>query len=159
MNEQTFPQQRLPASAGRHTVRTQFAAMCFRRKDGETEVLLVTSRNTKRWVLPKGWPMPQKSPSEAARVEAWEEAGVKGRISPACLGIYSYVKTSDDRCDADTPCIVAVFPLNVTELADDFPEKGQRERKWLPLKKAAQKVVEPELSQMIATFKPELYFG
>lgn len=159
MNEQSFFQQRLPATASRRTVRTQFAALCFRKREDETEILLVTSRNTGRWVLPKGWPMPNTSPAEAARIEAWEEAGVKGRISPACLGIYSYVKTSDDRCDEDTPCIVAVFPLEVHELAENFPEKGERLRKWISLKKAAQKVIEPELSQIIAGFRAELYFG
>jgi len=152
-------QSAIPISVSRQRdVRTQFAALCFRRKAGETEVLLVTSRTTRRWIVPKGWPMPGVTPMETARREAWEEAGVKGRMSPACLGIYSYTKLLETR-DDDLPCVVAVFPLKVMAVATDFPERRERRRKWFSLKKAAAKVTEPELAQLIESFAPDRYFG
>lgn len=140
----------------KRSVRTQFAALCWRMKGKECEVLLVTSRTTRRWIIPKGWPMPGMTPVEAARREAWEESGVKGRMSSACIGIYSYTKLLEDR-DDDLPCVVAVFPLKVDKIASDFPERKERRRKWMSLKKAAARVDEPELAQMILNFRPELY--
>lgn len=139
-------------------VRTQFAAMCFRIKGDAPQVLLVTSRTTRRWIVPKGWPMAGMTPVDAARREAWEEAGVKGRMSTACLGIYSYTKLLEDAGD-DLPCVVAVFALWVDKVADDFPERAERRRKWFSLKAASQKVDEPELAQIILNFRPSLYFG
>lgn len=152
-------QSTIPKSATqKRGVRTQFAALCFRRKGSETEVLLITSRTTRRWIVPKGWPMAGLTPVEAAEREAWEEAGVKGRIAPACLGIYSYTKLLEDDED-DLPCVVALFPLRVDTLATRFPERRERQRKWFSLKKAAARVDEPELAQIILNFRPELYFG
>ncbi|MEL7345614.1 MAG: NUDIX hydrolase, partial [Pseudomonadota bacterium] len=73
-------------------MRTQFGALCWRIKNGETRILLVTSRRTKRWILPKGWPLHGATPAKAATREAWEEAGARGKARPICLGIYSYLK-------------------------------------------------------------------
>ena len=133
-------------------IRTQFGALCFRKKAGEIEVLLITSRETQRWVVPKGWPMPGMSPVETAETEAWEEAGVRGRMGQRSLGLYTYTKVLDRQ--VGLPCIVALFPLQVRDLAKTFPERRQRRRKWFPLKKAATKVDEPELAALIAAFDP-----
>ena len=152
-------QSEIPGSGDRkRDVRTQFASLCFRRRGGEVEVLLVTSRTTRRWIVPKGWPVAGHTPVAAAEREAWEEAGVKGRISSACLGIYSYTKIMEEEGD-DLPCVVAVFPLKVTSAADDFPERSERRRKWYSLKKAAARVDEPELAQLILGFRPEDHFA
>lgn len=131
-------------------VRTQFAALCFRVRRERSEVLLVTSRDTGRWVLPKGWPINGLTPAESAAREAWEEAGVRGRTLPQCLGFYSYGKRMPD--NSLLPCAVAVFALEVSEICDTFPEEGERKRKWFPPRKAATRVDEPELARILEEF-------
>lgn len=139
------------SGAGKREVRTQFGAICYRIHDGKVEVLLVTSRGTGRWIIPKGWPMDGETPAAAAATEAWEEAGAEGRVSNQVLGFYSYSKTLEsDRL----PCVVAVFPIKVKRLLNDFPEKGQRKRKWVSQKRAAAMVDEPELRRIIKDFDP-----
>jgi 8-oxo-dGTP pyrophosphatase MutT (NUDIX family) len=101
-------------------VRTQFAALCYRIREDETQVLLVTSRASKRWILPKGWPMEGETPAMAALTEAYEEGGVVGRASNVCLGLYSYTKVMDD--GTDLPCAVSVFPVRVKRLKKAYPE-------------------------------------
>ena len=128
----------------------QCAALCFRVRRGKTQVLLVTSRDTGRWLLPKGWPIAGLNPTETAAREAWEEAGVKGAVLDECLGHYSYLKTFADR--AGQPCIVSVYPLRVELTADRFRESQQRRRKWFAVTKAATLVQEPELQRLIADF-------
>ncbi len=132
--------------------RTQVAALCWRLHGRKTEVLLVTSRETGRWVVPKGWPMRDASATEAAATEAWEEAGATGLISDVCQGFFAYHKVLGP--DREVPCIVAVYPMKVTGLADSYPEKKQRKRRWFPLAKAADKVAEPELKTLIRGFVP-----
>ncbi len=130
----------------------QYAALCYRLSGKDTnEVLLITSRDTGRWVIPKGWPMKGKSGAECALREAFEEAGVEGRLSPDPIGVYPYDKVLPDRV---TPCIVTVYPVEVSHLSKDFPEKGQRERRWFKAKKAAAKVDEPELRSLLNSFDP-----
>ncbi|MFT4149867.1 MAG: NUDIX hydrolase [Paracoccaceae bacterium] len=126
--------------------RSQFAALCWRMHRGHAQVLLITSRDTGRWILPKGWPMSHLCPAEAAAQEAWEEAGVEGAVSPDSVGFYSYDKAMKSGA---LPCMVAVFPLRVARLADRFPEAGQRRRKWFDAAKAARKVAEPELRVLL----------
>ena len=133
-------------------VRTQFAALCYRVVKDQVQVLLVTSRGRQRWILPKGWPMDGKTPGECAAIEAWEEAGVVGKPSDRCLGIFSYAKIIDE--DTNLPCIGMVFPVKVKSLKNDFPEAKQRRRKWVSLKKAAKLLSEPELIQIVKTFEP-----
>lgn len=146
-------------NAGKRDVRTQFAALCFRIIRGKTEVLLVTSRRTARWILPKGWPMDGKTPAETVAIEAWEEAGVTGKVNPRCLGLFSYLKELDPEDDtfeeSMLPCVVMVYALRVRAMSDDFPEAGQRKRKWLRLKKAAEMVDEPELAHLLRHFDPD----
>ncbi len=140
-------------SAAKHDVRTQFAALCFRVVDGKTKILLITSRNSGRWIIPRGWPMDSKTPSETAQTEAWEEAGVRGKAYELSLGLYSYIR--DIRDDYSLPCVAMVYPVRVDKLEKKFPEKGQRRRKWMSPKKAAKRVSEPELAQIIKGFDPK----
>lgn len=132
--------------------RIQYAALCYRAQRGKVQVLMITSRDTGRWVIPKGWPMAGISPAECAAQEAWEEAGVKGQAAPHSEGRFYYDKVLGPR--TAVPCTVEVYPLRVERLAGEFPEKGQRRRKWFSLQKAAQKVAEPELAQILAAFVP-----
>ena len=141
------------ASASKRDVRTQFAALCWRRRRDSIQVLLVTSRRTGRWVIPKGWPMDGLTPTEAAAQEAWEEAGAKGRVTDDCLGVFTYTKALED--NDDLPCAVAVFPMKVKKTASTWPEVENRRRKWFSLKKAAARINEPDLQRILLTFDPE----
>lgn len=139
-------------SAAKSDVRTQFAALCFRVVDGKTSVLLITSRGTGRWIIPRGWPMDNKTASEAALTEAWEEAGVEGKAFTTPLGLYSYTRDIGDQ--TGVPCVAMVYAVKVKSLAKNYPEVGQRKRRWLSPKKAAKRVDEPELSHILASFDP-----
>jgi 8-oxo-dGTP pyrophosphatase MutT (NUDIX family) len=136
--------------------KNQFGALCWRVGKTGAEVLLISSRDTGRWVIPKGWPMKDRSGPEAAAIEAWEEAGVKGLIGEAKLGHFTYDKVlkRDTKNECAQPCIVDVFPLEVSKLATQFPEQRQRRRKWFTPDKAARKVAEAELKAMLAEFTP-----
>ncbi len=143
---------RLPDD-GKRGVRTQFGALCWRKVGDKIQVLLITSRRRKRWIVPKGWPVDGATPAQAAETEAFEEAGVKGKVTPSCLGIFSYNK---DLGDGDQlPCVVALFPIKVKKMLDSWPEKKERRRKWMSLKKAAKRVDDPELSAILAGFDPK----
>ncbi|MEM6303235.1 MAG: NUDIX hydrolase [Pseudomonadota bacterium] len=133
-------------------VRTQFAALCWRVKKGKVQVLLITSRGTKRWIVPKGWPMDGKTPAESAAREAWEEAGVNGKPNSAPLGVYSYAKVAAD--EDDLPCLAMLYTVEVKSLAKHYPERSQRRRRWMSRKEAARRVAEPELARMIRDFDP-----
>lgn len=143
---------RLPASQKRE-LRTQFGALCYRIHKDKVQVLLITSRARKRWIVPKGWPMDKATPAEAAATEAYEEAGVEGKVIPVCLGIYS---RTEGLIGDDLPCVVALFPLKVKRIRTSYPEMAQRQRKWFGLKKAAALVDNPELGQIIEGFDPKL---
>jgi len=138
--------------AKKRDLRTQFAALCYRYKAGELQVLLVTSRNSRRWIIPKGWPMPGQTPADSALQEAWEEAGVVGKPSNLCVGIFSYTKLMDE--DDDLPCVVSVFPVKVKKLRKKYPEASERKRKWFSPKRAASRVREPELRKILKHFDP-----
>ena len=146
-------QRRLKLSdGGKMGVRTQFGALCWRRSGDEIEVLLVTSRRRKRWIVPKGWPEDRMTPAKTALTEAWEEAGVEGKAKPVCLGIYSYEK--ELLRGKSVPCVVAVFPVRVKKLRRRYPEAKERRRKWFTPEKAAKKVDEPELAALLESFDP-----
>ncbi|MEL6597306.1 MAG: NUDIX hydrolase [Pseudomonadota bacterium] len=140
--------------AAKRDVRTQFAALPFRIVQDKVQVLLITSRGTKRWILPKGWPMDGMTPAQSAAEEAFEEAGVKGKAFDICLGVYSYNKVMAGT--PDLPCLAMVFPLKVKRVLSEYPEKSERRRKWLPLKQAADKISEPELRAILKGFDPRL---
>ena len=127
--------------------RRQIAALCWRKKRGGIEVLLITSRETGRWVIPKGWPMDGRQSHEAAAIEAWEEAGVQGLVQEKSLGVFGYDKLYPAK--PSVFCEVEVFPLRVSKLLAKFPERDQRRRKWFSAQKAAKSVAEPELAKLI----------
>lgn len=135
----------------KNDVRTQFGALCWRIRKKKVEIALITSRRTARWIIPKGWPVEGATPTEAASLEAWEEAGIEGKVGQTCLGIFSYAKAVDDGMQ---PCVVAVFPLEAERVHSDWPESSQRRRKWMSRKKAAKVVSSVELAQIIRAFDP-----
>jgi len=136
----------------RRPPRQQYAALCYRqkKKTGELEVLLLTSRDTGRWVIPKGWPMPGKLSHEVAAREAYEEAGVRGTVETAPLGTFSYEKMLKD--GIEVPCRVQVYALEVSELVKNFKEKGERSVEWVSSDEAVRRVREPELRDLILAF-------
>jgi 8-oxo-dGTP pyrophosphatase MutT (NUDIX family) len=134
--------------------RMQYGALCWRAASDGVEVLLITSRDTGRWVIPKGWPMAGLSPEASAAQEAWEEAGVDGQVHPHCIGRFGYQKCLS--VTATVPCAVAVYGLQVTKLAKTFPEVKERQRQWFPQEEAAGLVAEPDLAQIIVGFRPPL---
>ena len=138
---------------GKTDLRTQFAALCYRIKDDKLQFCIVTSRRSKRWIVPKGWPMHGETPMDAAATEAFEEAGVRGKIYPRPIGVFSYYKV---RSQDELPCMAVVYPLKVKKILKRWPEYRERERKWVSRKKAAQMVDDPELSVIIQTFNPDL---
>ena len=125
---------------------SQVAALPFRIKNGRVEVLLVTSRETKRWLIPKGWPIKGKKPHKAAALEAREEAGVKGEVDDKPLGHYSYWKRRAAHFDL---CRVNVYPLEVSKQLRSWREKGQRDAQWFEVEEAAHQVLEPALAELI----------
>ena len=137
--------------ASKTDVRTQFAALCWRINKDKVQVCLVTSRTNHRWIIPKGWPIDGKTPAQCAEIEAWEEAGVKGKVDTRSLGLFSYIKPYDD---TKLPCIALVFPLKVKSVSTKWPEGSERRRKWVSRKKAAKMVDDRELGNLILAFDP-----
>ena len=130
----------------------QYGALCWRLRGGRVEVLLITSREQGRWVIPKGWPIKGCAPHKSAAREAWEEAGVKGKAKPEKLGQYSYPK--DLGSAGVLPCAVQVYTLAVEKVKKSFPEAAQRRRKWFTPEDAANRVAEPELREILSGFVP-----
>lgn len=122
----------------------QSGVVPVRWKDGLPQVLLVTSRRGKRWVIPKGVVEEDLSPARSAAKEAWEEAGITGTVSRARIGRYAYEKWGGF-------CTVTVFLLEVREVLREWPEKASRRRKWFSSEKAAARVAEPELQEIIVS--------
>jgi 8-oxo-dGTP pyrophosphatase MutT (NUDIX family) len=127
----------------------QYAALPYRLGE-HLEILLITSRQTGRWILPKGWPIRGKKPHVCAAQEAIEEAGVKGRIGKSAVGSYHYLKRLPN--DAAIPCSVQVFPLMVQRQSKRWPEQGQRSFGWFDAADAAALVEEEELGDLIEAF-------
>ena len=134
-------------TAARRRHRQQCAALPLMEQDGETRVMLVTSRDTGRWVLPKGWVERRVSPHEMAAREAFEEAGIIGAVEAEPLGAYAYPKRLGR--GAPVTCKVAVFQMRVEKLLDDWPERRERVRRWFTLRQAAGAVKEPDLGALL----------
>ncbi|MCM2293848.1 NUDIX hydrolase [Allorhizobium sp. BGMRC 0089] len=142
-------------TASREAAQQQFGAICYRScdtgkacdtgKDG-VEVLLITSRDTGRWVIPKGWPMGNKKSHAVAQREAYEEAGAKGHVSKKSTGSYVYDKRLKD--GSSVVCEVQVFLLQVHDMLGDYPEKGARSLAWVTCDEAARRVQEPDLKRL-----------
>jgi 8-oxo-dGTP pyrophosphatase MutT (NUDIX family) len=131
----------------------QFAALPVAMMDGRLHVLLITSRETRRWIIPKGHPEKNLGASALASLEAFEEAGVSGNIQPEPIGSYQSSKRLVS--GKSLPCEVTVFRLDVTHHLDDWKEKCQRERRWLPLAEAAEAAGDGGLGAFLAQLSLE----
>jgi 8-oxo-dGTP pyrophosphatase MutT (NUDIX family) len=136
------PKKKMPARW------VQYAALPYRRKrNSSTEVLLVTSRDSGRWIIPKGWPRKGNAPHKTAAREAREEAGVVGKIERRAIGSFSYEKRL--KGGKVVVCDVKVFPLKVELQEEHWREKGERQVKWLSRTKAAKTVEDSVLGTII----------
>lgn len=120
----------------------QSAVLPFRTQNGELEILLITSSSGKHWVIPKGIIEPDMSPAASAVKEAYEEAGIRGTVHPQEIGTYRYAKWGGT-------CEVVVYLLEVAEVLPEWPEQEIRQRQWLRLDQAAQRVHVDALRQII----------
>jgi 8-oxo-dGTP pyrophosphatase MutT (NUDIX family) len=127
----------------------QFAALPYRRSTDDTglEVMLITSRDTGRWVVPKGWPSEREAAWDCAAREAREEAGLVGDIHKRPVGSYHYKKLLDS--GLPVWCTVEVFALAVAGRLESWPEQSERVGRWFSLDDAANAVDEPELGDLI----------
>jgi 8-oxo-dGTP pyrophosphatase MutT (NUDIX family) len=141
------PRKRLPARVN------QIAALVYRWNGDVLEVLLVTSRESRRWILPKGWPVAGKTPAASAAQEADEEAGILGHVMKKPIGRYSAVKRIGE---AALPCDVEVYPLEFAKQKQKWKERGERACRWLPIDEAEEAIAEPELAALIHDFAHEM---
>jgi 8-oxo-dGTP pyrophosphatase MutT (NUDIX family) len=120
----------------------QSGVIPYRKKNGKTEVLLVTSIRRKKWIIPKGFIEYHLSPFQSAKKEAFEEAGVRGSNTTKILGSYTVRKNGSE-------LLTKIYSMRVTRIFKDYPEKNLRKRKWLPVSDAAKKVEIDELARII----------
>jgi 8-oxo-dGTP pyrophosphatase MutT (NUDIX family) len=154
VSKQSKPTTSKKRSKAKPPIRIQYGALPYRfdNNDDSVEVLLVTTRQTKRWIIPKGWPIKGLKPSKAAAREAYEEAGVRGRISQRAFGHFIYEKRLEDSVST-VPCQVEVFPLLVKRQSKDWPESKQRTTRWFAAAEAAALVDNDELNELIREFE------
>lgn len=142
--------ERVKSFFGKTPCHVQVAALPWRKTATGLEIMLITSRGTGRWVLPKGWPEGDEHFWDAAAREAAEEAGLRGAVSDSTVGSYYYdkIRTSGEQLR----CEVKVYPLEVDDIADKWRERRQRTRRWMQPDEASQSVQEPELAALITAF-------
>ncbi len=140
----------LRPAAARKATGIQYAALPYRVVGDKVEILLITSRRTRRWIVPKGWPIEGRQPFDCAALEALEEAGVSGEVQKRPIGYYRYVKHSKKR--PSMLCKVELFACKVTQQRKAWPEKDERERRWCSVKEAAAAVDELKLQLLILEF-------
>ncbi|QND41528.1 NUDIX hydrolase (plasmid) [Rhizobium leguminosarum bv. viciae] len=128
----------------------QYGALCFRNTPVGPRVLLITTRETGRWMIPKGWPISGLKPRKVAEREAWEEAGVIGKAHKKPFGEFVYDKVMQDGSGARP--VVAVFLLEVRRCRKRFPEMEERESAWLAPFEAARRIEEPDLERLLLKF-------
>jgi 8-oxo-dGTP pyrophosphatase MutT (NUDIX family) len=133
-------------------VRVQYGALPYRfTPDAALEILLVTTRQSKQWIIPKGWPIKGLRPAKSAAREAFEEAGVRGRVGGKSIGFFAYNKTLDGN-RIEVNCEVRVFPLLVKRQSETWPEIEQRVVQWVVPNKALALIKDPGLKGLIAAF-------
>jgi 8-oxo-dGTP pyrophosphatase MutT (NUDIX family) len=133
-------------------VRLQYGALPYRfSKDAALEILLVTTRGTRRWIVPKGWPIRGLRPAKSAAREAFEEAGVTGRIGAKPMGLFAYDKLRDET-GGSTTCEVKVYPLLVKRQSRVWPESHQRTTQWVEPSRAIAMIKERGLKKIVAAF-------
>lgn len=128
----------------------QYGVLPWRRTADSFEVLLITTRTTHRWIVPKGWPEQGRTPCECAVQEAFEEAGVVGNVSDEVIGVFSHRKQLKS---GDTiVCRVHIYAMEVTNFCDEWPEKYERKAKWSSVDEALSLITELGLRRIIAKF-------
>jgi 8-oxo-dGTP pyrophosphatase MutT (NUDIX family) len=130
----------------------QYGALPYRfSQDAALEILLVTTRGTRRWIIPKGWPIKGLRPAKSAAREAYEEAGVRGRIGAKPVGFFTYDKLPNE-AGVNTTCEVKVYPLLVKRQSEVWPESEQRTTQWVEPSRAIAMIKEPGLKKIVASF-------
>lgn len=137
----------LQSLLGRRPAYLQVGAICLRSRKGRREVLMISSLDTGRWIIPKGWPMKGRSLAGAAAREAWEEAGVKGVVSSEPIGSYAYLKQQSG--GMALRCEVRVYSVETDSLSEHYPEAGKRDRQWMHPEEAAACVTEEGLQAIL----------
>jgi 8-oxo-dGTP pyrophosphatase MutT (NUDIX family) len=135
---------------GSRVSNVQYGALPWRRTPEGLRVLLITTRSTHRWIVPKGWPIAGLAPHESAAREAFEEAGVLGKVGEEMLGSFNHrkqVKTGEM-----IACRVHVYPLEVDEIRAEWIEKDDREIQWCSIEEALAQVSDPGLRRVIVKF-------
>ncbi|WP_156436937.1 NUDIX hydrolase [Sinorhizobium sp. Sb3] len=148
---------RLTGRAVRPDFALQYGAICLRYSpdaDFAFEVLIITSRDTGRWIIPKGWGMAKKSSFQVAKEEAWQEAGVKGRVWKKSVGAYEYGKVLEN--GEVVHAQVRVHLILVSRSEESFPEKGQRTLRWCSPAEAAEAVDERDLKKLFEKVPDEV---
>jgi len=126
----------------------QSGVIPYRVKEGRLQILLITSSKKKKWIIPKGVIEPYMSPQESAAQEAYEEAGIFGRVWDEPIGGYESEKWGGI-------CTVTVFPMLVSKVYKDWPEEDQRKRKWMTPDEAYEKAGRKEIRKLIKKFAAE----
>ena len=135
------------------TLYLQVAALPYTIINNEIMICLITSRETGRWVLPKGWPKTDKENHLMAKIEAEEEAGLRGKISKKCLATYTYKKKL--HIFATVTCEVEIYPFHVTHQNLRWPEESQRQLLWTSLDDAQSLIEESELVTLLTKITPD----
>lgn len=120
----------------------QSGVIPYRLQDGKLEVLLITNRKHQKWVLPKGGIVTGMTPPDSAAKEAWEEAGIYGKVKSKKIGCYKYRKKGKTYR-------VHMYPLSVESLCENYPEAGQRLRVWVDINEAIAKIELRSLQRII----------
>ena len=128
----------------------QAGVIAYRVDHGQVEVLLITSRDKGRWIIPKGNISTTTPPHKAAKIEAYEEGGVKGKIEGVPLGFYTYSKKRESR--KRSPASVEVYLLRVAKQVKNWPEKRERKLSWVPIVDAINLVEEPGIVPLLRRF-------
>ena len=133
-------------------IRLQYGVLPYQfTETNSLEVLLVTTRQTRRWIIPKGWPIKGLKPPKSAAREAYEEAGIRGTVGAKSVGVFSYEKLQEENSGA-IPCEVRVFPMIVKRQLDTWPEAHEREARWFEPVKALAAIKDEGLRELIAAF-------
>jgi 8-oxo-dGTP pyrophosphatase MutT (NUDIX family) len=136
----------------RPVLRVQYAALPYRfTSTAALEILLVTTRRSRRWIIPKGWPIKGLKPPRSAAREAFEEAGVRGKIGTKSVGVFTYDKLLDEH-GIQVNCEVKVYPLLVKRQSEFWPEIEQRRVEWFEPSKAVSLIGEKKLKTLVAKF-------
>jgi len=143
-----------PKKKAQPAPRLQYGVLALRMRGGSADVLLITSRGTRRWIIPKGNPEKGRTGAEVGAIEAFEEAGLIGEVWTRPMG--SYLSPKHLPSGRIVPCKIEVYRMDVEEVLDDWPEKGQRERRWYSLDEAAMLVGEGGLVALMLKVNAEL---